>query len=209
MAVAIDNSTSIKLMNLQIAHCPSAGVSVMTSDNVTVENSIVFGNTWWSTKGESAIQVVDAIGGGKIVVNNNIVHGNRNYMPNYQQSPPPAGVNQTSTYGSSAQFDINDGNGISVARSTNYTGSFEITRNIVYDNGVNGISVHRLTNNRTKVLVEKNLLFGNGKTSKVNEYRQSAGGILLSSGEKNLNQTATLKNNTVYITEFPGTTYNC
>jgi len=69
--------------------------------------------------------------------------------------------------------------------------------------------VHRLTNNRTKVLVEKNLLFGNGKTSKVNEYRQSAGGILLSSGEKNLNQTATLKNNTVYITEFPGTTYNC
>jgi hypothetical protein len=181
----------------------------MTSDNVTVENSIVFGNTWWSTKGESAIQVVDAIGGGKIVVKNNIVHGNRNYMPNYQQSPPPAGVNQTSTYGSSAQFDINDGNGISVARSTNYTGSFEITRNIVYDNGVNGISLHRLTNNRTKVLVEKNLLFGNGKTSKVNEYRQSAGGILLSSGEKNLNQTATLKNNIVYITEFPGTTYNC
>ena len=114
-----------------------------------------------------------------------------------------------------------------------YFGSFEITRNIVYDNGVNGILLHNITTNFTeflvefnlfsnfanlasnltnlhsKVLVENNLVFNNGKTSKTNEYRKSADGISLSFGEKNFNQTATVKNNHVHVTELPGTTYSC
>ena len=75
------------LKNLQIAYCPASGVNVKGSDDISIEKSIVFGNTWWSTQGASAISISDAIGDKGIKVVGNVVYGNRNYIPTYQQSP--------------------------------------------------------------------------------------------------------------------------
>ncbi len=85
--VAVEKSVDIVLKNLQIAYCPASGVNVRGSDDISIEKSIVFGNTWWSTQGASAISISDAIGDKGIKVVGNVVYGNRNYIPTYQQSP--------------------------------------------------------------------------------------------------------------------------
>jgi len=58
-----------------------------------------------------------------------------------------------------AQIDVANGQGINTTRSTNFTGTLEITYNIVYDWIINGISIQKSTNNKKKVLVAENLVF--------------------------------------------------
>lgn len=132
----------IVLKNLQIAYCPAYGVNVVTSNGISIEKSIVFGNTWWSTQGASAISIEDAYGDVQVI--ENVVYGNRNYIPFFKQENHSIVSNKADrTYGTFAQFDIQGGNGISASRLKGNLNS--IAANLIYDNGLNGILVHNST----------------------------------------------------------------
>ena len=99
------------------------------------------------------------------------MYANRNFIPFYMSSAVTNSVQIHNDYGAYNQFYIIDGQGICTTRSPDYQGSFEITENHVFDNGINGISIHKTTHANVKVLVQNNDIFDNGKSSSAWEHR--------------------------------------
>ena len=40
---------------------------------------------------------------------------------------------------------IVDGSGVYITRNVDYEGTFDLTNNVAYDNGINGLVVHKTT----------------------------------------------------------------
>ncbi len=124
----------IRILNNKIHDCGAAGISIMESDYVTVDNNEVYNNAWYSVYGASGISLLNLWNSDnnqnyRMFIRNNKVYNNRMYVPwivngKYQ-----------------------DGNGIIIDRSRNddkpslsaYRGRTLIANNISYKNGGSGI----------------------------------------------------------------------
>ena len=65
----------------EVHHCTGSGIRCDRCDDVTIENNIVYGNTWWTSSASSAVVFAEAKGNGTNSISKNVVYGNRNYLP--------------------------------------------------------------------------------------------------------------------------------
>lgn len=184
--VAIWGGDHIYIHDLKVHHCPGSGIRVNKGDYVTIADSEVYSNTWWSSSAESAIvfaesKSVDENPWTKMVITNNVVYDNVNkipyYNPNYRWYQSPIGGHDCSTipacrdlqiencpwqcrYGKVTQDYIIDGSGVYVTRNndTYEYGTMELSYNTCYKNGINGLVFHRTD----RGMVKQNLLYDNG-----------------------------------------------
>lgn len=126
----------IKILNCEVYDCGGAGISFIQSDYVTVENNIVYNNSWytlWASSGISLWQFwnSDNNTGVKNTIRNNICFGNWQYIPAI-----------------AFNCSFTDGNGIIIDDSENtqngsslgsYNGRTLIENNLAYRNGGSGI----------------------------------------------------------------------
>jgi hypothetical protein len=53
-----------------------------------------------------------------------------------------------------------------ITRNQNYEGTFYLTDNTCFDNGINGLVVHKTNHDNVAVFVERNHIFDNGRTTR-------------------------------------------
>src|SRR5262249_39139566 len=114
------------------SYCPGAGIQ-FTGDYVAIYGNAVHHNTFWSPLDTSGISISgtnsDASTAAKILVYDNLVYDNRNFICNRSQTDP---------------CRITDGNGIIVDNNitAGYTGRIQLYNNIIYNNGLAAISTY-------------------------------------------------------------------
>jgi len=197
------SSGSLTLSDLSIHHCPSAAVHVEQSADVVVKSNLVYGNTWWTSSATSAIAF--ALGHHKIalsskyVVADNVVYGNRNFIPFYYMHHVAGAIANgvISNYGHENQNYIIDGQGMTLTRPSDYAGTFHFSNNTVFDSGINGLSVQRATDPAFKITVEDNRFFDNGATMAKWEGRQGVGGFVINSGSDKTTSHVTANSNQI------------
>jgi hypothetical protein len=125
--------------------CPGAGIYTMRADYVRVEDNVVWGNAYYSPYANSGVSFYqswnsDNSTATKMIIQRNIIYGNKNLIPFFYSSPNPS------------QRVITDGNGIIIDDSRNtqtqsgstgraYIGGTYVANNIVYENSARGIHV--------------------------------------------------------------------
>tara|TARA_B110001469_G_scaffold119997_1_gene128068 strand:+ start:572 stop:2008 length:1437 start_codon:yes stop_codon:yes gene_type:complete len=192
---------SLTLSDLSIHHCPSAAVHVSQSADVVVKSNLVYGNTWWTSSATSAIAF--ALGHHKIslsskyVVVDNVVYGNRNFIPFYNAQHVAGGAGPFPDYGHDSQNYIVDGQGMTLTRPSDYAGTFHFSNNTVFDSGINGLSVQKATDPAFKITVEDNRFFDNGATMAKWEGRQGVGGFVINSGSNRTTSHVTANSNQI------------
>ena len=95
----MNNSTNIVIDSNKVHHCPGGGIHCDICDNTNITNNIVYGNTWWTTNAPSGVVFSNALGTGTNTMKNNVVYGNRNFMPLYLTSEPAHGGAANPDYG--------------------------------------------------------------------------------------------------------------
>lgn len=113
----------------------------------------------------------ESIGTGTNSINNNVVYGNRNFMPFFIKSSLAHFGSGTVGYGEWFMGEVIDGSGVYITRNVDYEGTFKLNNNKAYDNGINGVVVHKTTHENVTVEVKNNLIFNNGRTTKDIEGR--------------------------------------
>eukprot|EP00586_Coscinodiscus_wailesii_P001337 CAMPEP_0172488786 /NCGR_PEP_ID=MMETSP1066-20121228/18518_1 /TAXON_ID=671091 /ORGANISM="Coscinodiscus wailesii, Strain CCMP2513" /LENGTH=651 /DNA_ID=CAMNT_0013256243 /DNA_START=59 /DNA_END=2014 /DNA_ORIENTATION=- len=184
--IAIWAGHHIYIHDMKVHHCPASGIRVNKGDYVTIADSEVYSNTWWSRSAESAIVLAESINIDdnewvKMRLTNNIVYDNINkipyYNPSYAWDYTPIGGEDCSSYsacfqeltegcpwecryGKKTQDYIIDGMGVYVTRNsdTYLHGQMELSDNIAYGNGINGVVFHRTD----RGVVKRNTVYGNG-----------------------------------------------
>jgi hypothetical protein len=125
--------------------CPGAGIYTMRADYVRVEDNVIWGNAYYSPYANSGVSFYqswnsDNSTATKMIIQRNIIYGNKNLIPFFYSSPNPS------------QRVITDGNGIIIDDSRNtqtqsgstgepYKGRTYVANNIVYENSARGIHV--------------------------------------------------------------------
>ncbi len=128
-----------------VHQCPGGGIYSVRADYMTIEDNVVWGNSYYSPYAASGISLYqnwnsDASTGIKNIIRRNVVYANQNLIPFYYSDPDPAKRN------------ISDGNGIIIddgrntqsfagSTKTPYNGRTLIENNVVYGNGGRGIHV--------------------------------------------------------------------
>ena len=163
--IGIRSSTDVTIYNNEVHHCTGSGIRADTSDNITINSNLVYGNIWWTTSASSAIVIAEAQGTGVSNLTNNVVYGNRNFMPFFMTSMPTGGGEVKKNYGGWNQDYIIDGQGVYITRNQDYKGTMNLNNNVSFDNGINGLVVHRTTNDAVTVNVKNNEVFDNGRTT--------------------------------------------
>jgi len=74
-------------------------------------------------------------------------------MPFFKFKLPKYGGTNSSIYGDWNQGYIIDGSGVYITRNLAYEGTFDLSNNVSFDNGINGLVVHKTTNENVKVKV--------------------------------------------------------
>jgi hypothetical protein len=134
----------IRIADNRIEHCNGGGISGIEADHLLIENNTVYNNCWWMIYAGSGISVLDhydfdaTINNYKIVIRNNIVSGNRCFIPWRQIKK------------------ISDGNGIII--DSNYTpntdkgynGRTLVQNNLSFNNGGSGI--HSFKSHRVDIV---------------------------------------------------------
>jgi len=184
--IAIWAGHHIYIHDVVVHHCPASGIRVNRGDYVTIENSEVYSNTWWSSAAESAIvfaqsSSIDESNAKKMLITRNSVYDNINKIPyynkNYDWNYSPIGNFDCSSYstcedgliencpwqcryGKETQDYIIDGSGVYVTRNNDsyLYGSFELSYNICFGNGINGLVFHRTD----RAMIKQNIIFENG-----------------------------------------------
>jgi parallel beta-helix repeat protein len=166
----------VNITNSIVKDNPGGGISAIRADYITIENNEISGNSFYSTYNTSGISLYqnnnsDGNNGLKIIIRNNIVHGNQNLIKDFNHfreadlnNPDPA-----------LRPKITDGNGIiiddaartQVVQSVDggqspqnlsaYQGKTLIENNKVYDNGARGIEAF----NSANVEIKNNTLANN------------------------------------------------
>lgn len=171
--------------DLWVHHCPGSGIRVNKGDNCAIRHNLVYDNTHWTVSASSGVVFAESVGTGSNVIANNIVYGNRNFMPffYYQDITNLEGAHAAADgYSEWNQRYIIDGSGVYITRNQNYEGTFHLTDNVCFDNGINGLVVHKTNHQNVEVFVERNHLFDNGRTTRDVEGRQAAGGFVINNG---------------------------
>jgi len=98
--IAIWAGHHIYIHDMKVHHCPASGIRVNKGDYVTIADSEVYSNTWWSSSAESAIVLaegkhIDEVSWIKMRLVGNTVYDNLNkipyYNPNYAWDYSPIG----------------------------------------------------------------------------------------------------------------------
>jgi len=184
--IAIWAGSYIYIHDCKVHHCPASGIRVNKGDYITIADSEVYSNTWWSSSAESAIVLAESVSVDtnnwiKMRLTNNRVYDNINkipyYNPNYAWDYSPIGNEDCSSYeaceqelvegcpwecryGKKTQDYIVDGMGVYVTRNsdTYLYGQMELSDNVAYGNGINGVVFHRTD----RGVVERNTVYDNG-----------------------------------------------
>ena len=126
--IVIWKGSHIKIHHNIVHDCPNSGIRVDKGDYCTIEDNVVYNNTWWSSSGESAIVYaeaahIDQTTGVKMAIKRNTVFGNMNRVPFYKGDG--ADVEQFGVahegfddYGTSKQTYIIDGSGVYITRNS-------------------------------------------------------------------------------------------
>jgi len=194
--IAIWAGSYIYIHDLKVHHCPASGIRVNKGDYITIADSEVYSNTWWSSSAESAIVLAESVSVDtntwiKMRLTNNLVYDNINkipyYNPNYAWDYSPIGNEDCSSYsaceqelvegcpwecryGKKTQDYIIDGMGVYVTRNsdTYLYGQMELSDNVAYGNGINGVVFHRTD----RGVVKRNTVYDNGVVPRL-EYEEA------------------------------------
>ncbi|WP_082115911.1 choice-of-anchor Q domain-containing protein [Hymenobacter terrenus] len=154
----------LRFVNNEVFDCGAAGITAIESDYITIENNLIYNNSWYTVYGGSGISFLaswnlDTNPGYHMIVRNNRVFGNRLFVPWY---------NKFSTAANKCQ-GITDGNGIIVDtnRELAYTGSTLIANNVIVNNGGAGVQVFKSDN----VDIINNTFYQNARSPELNASR--------------------------------------
>lgn len=139
-ALGAQNPHHLRFVNNEVFDCGGVGIGAMQSDYVTIENNLIYNNSWYTKYATSGISLYqnwnyDTAPGYHMVVRNNRCFGNRLYVPWWRGG----------TFGC---MGFTDGNGIILDDSRNsqngsrlgaYTGRTLIANNLCVNNGGSGI----------------------------------------------------------------------
>ncbi|WP_210521629.1 choice-of-anchor Q domain-containing protein [Hymenobacter terricola] len=139
----------------EVFECSQAGISAIEADYVTIENNLVYNNSWYTIYGSSGISVLnswnsDNTTGYRTIIRGNRVFGNQLLVPWYQS-------------GGRICKGLTDGNGIIIDTNTTYAyvGRTLIANNLLVDNGGAGIVFFQSYH----ADIINNTLYHNSKTS--------------------------------------------
>lgn len=145
-----NHPTHLLVRNNELFECGQAGVVAIQADYVTIENNLVYDNSWYSIYGSSGISVLsswesDNTTGYRTIVRNNVVFGNELRVPWF----------------STTCRGFTDGNGIIIDTNTTfaYTGRTLVANNLAVDNGGAGITAFQVNH----VDLINNTLYHNAK----------------------------------------------
>lgn len=177
-------SHHITIEDNRVSKCPGSGIRSNKADNMLIRNNVVFDNVWWTTAASSGVVFAECVGTGSNTISQNVVFGNRNFMPffNDDLSSVSGSHEAKAGYASFNASYIIDGSGIYITRNQDYQGVMNLSDNVAYDNGINGLVVHKTNHANVLVVVERNVIFGNGRTTRDVEGRQAAGGLVVNRG---------------------------
>jgi len=139
------------------------GIGTVKADYVTIENNVVYNNAFWSPYACSGISNLgnanfDNSTATKMVIRNNIVFGNEEFIPFHTTSP----------------LKITDGNGIIIDTLRNnapgdsgiaHVGRTLVTNNLVFDNGGRGI--HAFESDHIDIV--NNTVYSSGRSPAVSD----------------------------------------
>ncbi|MBC8082283.1 MAG: T9SS type A sorting domain-containing protein, partial [Hymenobacter sp.] len=174
-AAATAHPHDLWIRNNEVFECGQAGISAIQADYVTIENNLVYNNSWYTIYGSSGISILSSwntdltTGNVRTIVRNNRCFGNELRVPWYQAS-------------ASTCKGFTDGNGIIIDSNVDapaYTGRTLVANNLVVDNGGAGITTFRSDH----VDIINNTLYQNAKTP---VYSQ--GDLVISTGKDILAQ---------------------
>ena len=89
--IAIEDSDQVHVRLCSVHHCPGSGIRADRSDNISIYNNLVYGNTWWTNSAPSAVVFAESEGMGENNIVGNVVYGNRNFMPFFKTVNPTGG----------------------------------------------------------------------------------------------------------------------
>ncbi len=139
------------------------GIGTVNADYVTIENNVVYNNAFWSPYACSGISNLinanfDNATTTKMVIRNNIVYGNEEFIPFHTTNP----------------LKITDGNGIIIDTSRNnasggtgiaYVGRTLISNNLVFDNG--GCGIHAFESDHIDIV--NNTVYLSGRSPAISD----------------------------------------
>jgi hypothetical protein len=154
-ANGVDIVHHVIVRNCKVHDFPAAGIGMRYADYVTIENNLVYNNSWFTMYATSGISVlgpspIDNVTTYKIIIRNNISYGNK-----------------TQIFWRRSQFGVDvlsDGNGIIVDANngrqgtSSYPGRTLVANNVSYNNGGSGIHAYQVD----RVDIINNTAFNNG-----------------------------------------------
>jgi hypothetical protein len=149
------NPHHIIIRNLKVHDFPAGGIGVGAADYITIENNVVYNNSWFTMYATSGIsvfgpQAIDAVTTYKIIIRGNICYGNKTQIK-WRRSL--SGVD-----------NLSDGNGIIIDANNGtqnkpvYTGRTLVENNVSYNNG--GSGMHAFEAARVDII--NNTAYNNG-----------------------------------------------
>uniref|UniRef100_UPI0006964991 GEVED domain-containing protein n=1 Tax=Hymenobacter terrenus TaxID=1629124 RepID=UPI0006964991 len=132
----------LRFIDNEVFECGTAGISAINSDYVTIENNLVYNNSWYTVFGSSGISVLTSrnynstssndAGSYHITVRNNRSFGNKLLVKWYQGTCK----------------GITDGNGIIIdkGRVNSFVGKTLVANNLCVNNGGSGIQTFKTDN---------------------------------------------------------------
>jgi parallel beta-helix repeat protein len=147
----------IRIVSNEVFECGTVGISAIQADYITIENNLVYNNSWYTIYGGSGISVLsswnyDNTTGYRTIVTNNRSFGNRLYVP---------------WFSAGRCMGIFDGNGIIIDsnRLLGYTGRTLVANNLVVNNGGSGI--HAFSSDHVDII--HNTAYHNEQSPEVND----------------------------------------
>ncbi|WP_068822386.1 choice-of-anchor Q domain-containing protein [Pedobacter psychrophilus] len=148
---ATGNYHHITVRNCKVHDFSAGGIGVSTADYVTIENNIVYNNSWYTMYATSGISVLtpysyDTFIGYKIFIRNNICYNNKTLVP-WEQI-------RALSDGNGIIIDVN----IPTSTYSGYNGKTWVENNVCYNNGGGGVHAYKASN----VNIINNTAYNNG-----------------------------------------------
>ncbi len=158
------NPHHVTVRNCKVHDFPAAGVGGGHCDYITIENNLIYNNSWYTMYATSGISILDPISidtvtGYKMFIRKNICYGNKTTIPWAQISA------------------LSDGNGIIIDVNTGstgapaYAGRTLVENNISYYNGGSGIHAYKAAH----VDIINNTAYSNGNVVGYSEIYSNTG----------------------------------
>uniref|UniRef100_UPI0006985359 right-handed parallel beta-helix repeat-containing protein n=1 Tax=Hymenobacter terrenus TaxID=1629124 RepID=UPI0006985359 len=173
------NPHHLRFLNNEIFECSGAGIGVLQSDYVTIENNLIYNTSWYTKYATSGISIYqpwnfDTNSGYHMILRGNRLFGNRLYVPWWRG-------------GSFGCAGITDGNGIIIDDTKNtqngsklgpYVNRTLVANNLVVNNGGAGVQIYK----GEHVDVINNTSYYNGRSTEINNgeiYANNSADVLM------------------------------